>query len=472
MVFSDQAFLFFFLPICLALGLLLRSSRHFTTFLFFASLSFYFWSAGYQVWLLVFSAIFNYFAGLAVAKKRTKQWLGLFISVNIALLIYYKYSFFVATNIGLDPNLAITNWLKKITLPIGISFFTFQAISYLVDVYRKHVEPETNFYIFGAYLSFFPQLIAGPVVRFADVTKDFHKPKSYHQSFPAGVRRFSHGLLKKLLIADSVALIANAAFLVPNSEVTFAVAAIGALAYTLQIYFDFSGYSDMAIGLGLMFGIKFNENFRHPYSASSITDFWRRWHISLSSWFRDYVYIPLGGNRGGGIRTYVKLLIVFVVTGFWHGAAWTFLLWGLYHGAFLIIERIVWGRDASVKNSFVLRLFYCLPVAIVGWIIFRAENMGQMVSFLTALASPFTDNAFVLPATVISAASPIPLFVMFLASTIFLTQRNTTFGQIVEKDPENIYQGVGQILYVGAVLSIATTLSLSLNYSPFLYFRF
>jgi len=287
-----------------------------------------------------------------------------------------------------------------------------------------------------------------------------------------GIRRFTHGLIKKLVIADSVAVVADAAFAVPTGEVTFAVAIIGATAYAIQIYFDFSGYSDMAIGLGLMFGIKFDENFLRPYSSNSITEFWRRWHISLSSWFRDYLYIPLGGNRGAVANTYRNLMIVFLATGVWHGAAWTFVFWGLYHGLFLVAERLMWGKKASHQRGVISRYVYCLPVVLIGWIIFRADSLDQCVTFLSALTLPFASNSFTLPPTLQAGLSPQPVFMMVMGSTIFFASSRSSVGQIVQREPTNWRQTLAQIAYLGLGLVAAFVLSVSSSYSPFLYFRF
>ena len=282
-----------------------------------------------------------------------------------------------------------------IVLPIGISFYTFQGLSYVIDVWRGTLpKPERNPILFAAYLAFFPQLIAGPIVRFGDVVADFHAPKLSADMFAAGAARFLVGLAKKVLVADLVAPIADAAFDQSGDSLTFAGAWIGSLAYTIQIYFDFSGYSDMAIGMCLMFGIRIPENFAHPYASRTITEFWRRWHISLSTWFRDYLYIPLGGNRAGAGRTYLNLVIVFLATGLWHGAAWTFVLWGLYHGAFLAAERALLGHRARDIPLFWPRLAYSLPVIVVGWALFRSTDLPGFLQHFEAMVSPFAEMAW------------------------------------------------------------------------------
>lgn len=363
-------------------------------------------------------------------------------------------------------------FLETIILPIGISFFTFQAISYIVDVYRGEIEPEHDFIKFGAYLSFFPQLIAGPIVRFAQVAADFHAPKRDWDTFACGVSRFTHGLLKKVLIADTAGRIADIAFTQSASEPGFWLSWLAALAYSIQIYFDFSAYSDMAIGLGMMFGIRFPENFRRPYAASTITEFWRRWHITLSTWFRDYLYIPLGGNRVSSTRIYLNLFLVFVATGVWHGAAWTFVIWGLFHGLFIIIERVTLGSKAGQMDSAWLRYFYLLPVVIVGWVIFRASSLGEAGTILVHMVR-FDQIADGLPGVVMSELTARSMILLGIGALVFLQSRKVSFGELIKTgDLAPGRAGLVNLAYGTVGMALACAVVLSSQYSPFLYFRF
>ena len=357
MVFSEPIFLFMFLPLSLAVILALKGRGHSLAILIF-SLVFYYWASGTLTLLLIGSILFNWYAGRQIASTRSIRWLQAGIFANVLVLGGFKYVIFFAANIDGLIGSELSPSVQWIILPIGISFYTFQCTSYLVDIWRKDVEPESNIIAFGAYLSFFPQLIAGPIVRFKTVIADYHNPKVSLDNAAAGAARFAHGLFKKVVIADSAGAITDACFATSGGDLTAGVAWLGALAYTVQIYFDFSAYSDMAIGLAAMCGIRMDENFDRPYTSSTITEFWRRWHISLSSWFRDYLYIPLGGNKGGYLNTYRNLIIVFLVTGLWHGAAWSFILWGLYHGIFMILERLRLGKSAAQVDSLAARYLY------------------------------------------------------------------------------------------------------------------
>ena len=348
MVFSSITFIFFFLPAVLA-AYHLAPRRVRNGLLVFASLGFYAWGAGAFVLALLASIATNYVIGAQLERRvdrgetaSAKRLLALGVVVNVALLGWFKYANLgVATwNAGLTgAGLPTVPW-ADVLLPIGISFFTFHSLSYLVDVYRGTARHLVSPLDFALYITFFPQLIAGPIVRFHEIRDQLVQRKETFDAFAAGVYRFGFGLAKKVVIADTVAPIANAAFGVPTDELNTTAALVGVLAYTVQLYFDFSGYSDMALGLALMFGIRFPENFDRPYASRSITEFWRRWHMSLSRWFRDYLYVSLGGNRGSAAATYRNLVIVFLVTGLWHGANWTFVAWGAYHGILLLLERV------------------------------------------------------------------------------------------------------------------------------------
>ena len=345
MVFSSLTFLYLFLPIVLILNYLTPTKyRNYT--LLIASFVFYSLGGISLTLLLLSSVIFNYFAGLVINlklnKKGSKTALFIGIAGNLSLLGYYKYANFIVHNINdLFHSIGISISFENpgIILPIGISFFTFQAISYLVDLYYQRVELQRNFFSLAVYISLFPQLIAGPIVRYHNIADQLAKRENSPSKFVSGIKRFVIGLAKKVLIANQFALLADTAFQISPENLSTFVAWAGIIAYSIQIYFDFSGYSDMAIGLGRMLGFEFLENFNFPYIARSIREFWKRWHISLTNWFRDYLYIPLGGNSKGKTRTYFNLIFVFFLTGLWHGASWSFVAWGLLHGLFLILER-------------------------------------------------------------------------------------------------------------------------------------
>ena len=400
MVFSSITFVPFFLPVTLLLYLfaaLLSPERWkfrvLNTVLLLSSMFFYAWGEPSYVILLMLSMLLNYFFATVIEVNRGERngtlWLFLSVGVNLCFLIYFKYM-----NLLLTTKLfgTIVNDLPEamrpapnfhIALPLGISFYTFQAISYLVDVYRGTAKVSKSLINFGCYLTMFPQLVAGPIVRYESIAKELVKRSLSAENFAEGFRRFVFGLAKKMLLADYFGRIADTAFSVPNDEVSMPVAWAGMLFYTLQIYFDFSGYSDMAIGLGRMFGFTFPENFNYPYISKSIREFWRRWHMTLGGWFRDYLYIPLGGNRKGKLRTCLNLFIVFALCGFWHGADWMFMFWGIYYGVFLILERVT-GNFTDRLPSWTAHV-YALAVVMVGWLMFRSENWEQFTSFLYGL---------------------------------------------------------------------------------------
>ncbi|MCR4584393.1 MAG: MBOAT family protein [Lachnospiraceae bacterium] len=384
MVFSSAVFLWIFLPLVFA-GNLLTGKRLSNLFLLLASLFFYAWGEPLLVVLMIFSVIWNYLAGLLIENcrhKKTVLFLG--TAVDLLLLGYYKYAGFLLRSINTVSGASFE--VPDIVLPIGISFFTFQAISYIADVYRGRVKASKDPLPVAVYISFFPQLIAGPIVQYADVEKQLRERKMTAEGFALGFRRFIYGLGKKVLIANVLAKCADAVFDHGAAGVGMLPAWIGALAYTFQIYYDFSGYSDMALGLGQMFGFKFPENFNYPYLSKSITEFWRRWHMTLGAWFREYVYIPLGGNRKGKARTYANLWIVFFLTGLWHGADLSFILWGLYHGALSFIERL--GFKKVLDKSKVLSRLLCFTAVCIGWVLFRAENTAEGLAMIAAMFTP------------------------------------------------------------------------------------
>jgi alginate O-acetyltransferase complex protein AlgI len=470
MVFSEPFFIFIFLPAAILFINLCIGRGHNYAILFF-SLIFYYWSSGLAVMLLVASIISNWGFGLLLHKYRFKGILLAGILLNLSLLGFFKYAYFVSENLALVIGRVGDNPFADIILPIGISFFTFQGLSYLVDIWRAEIRAERNLVLFGAYLSFFPQLIAGPIVRFKDVISDYRSPQITRNNIAFGVSRFAHGLLKKVLIADSAGLIADACFAVPAEQLTAAEAWLGAVAYAIQIYFDFSAYSDMAIGLGLICGIRFLENFNHPYASSSITEFWRRWHISLSTWFRDYLYIPLGGNRVSKVLNYRNLLIVFLITGLWHGAAWSFVVWGLYHGLFLMAEKSLLGNRVNQLKSPLLRVFYVVPVILVGWVIFRAENLGAASSYLGTMLNIFDETSAVLSIAVQEVVTPFTLFALALGGTSFFASRKATFGMFLCRET-GVVEDIFRLAYVAFAIGFGAIIVLQSDFSPFLYFRF
>lgn len=436
-----------------------------------ASLIFYYWASGSLVWLLVFSIVFNWVWAQVILKKRSSTLLTLGILVNILLLVFFKYAYFFAMNIDSLLATQTSEIFASIILPIGISFYTFQSISYLIDVWRGDAQPDRDVVRYGAYLSFFPQLIAGPIVRYADVMQDFKTPKRDLSLVSSGCVRFAHGLAKKVIIADSAGAIADACFAQSEGDLTTGVAWLGAIAYTIQIYFDFSGYSDMAIGIGRICGIRLQENFLRPYSSSTITEFWRRWHVSLSSWFRDYLYIPLGGSRVAPVMIYRNLLIVFLVTGLWHGASWTFVIWGMYHGLFLIIERVVTKGRASSIVSEEMRFFYALPVVIFGWVIFRAETFADAQTYIATMLSVFSPDAWSLPVPVLELLNPMSVAALIVGASSFLLRRDPSIGQLTQS-PSSSFGEVMKLGYLVFALLIASVFVLTQDFSPFLYFRF
>ncbi|PHN02842.1 MBOAT family O-acyltransferase [Flavilitoribacter nigricans] len=475
MLFSSLLFLYVFLPAVLIL-ILLSPRRWHNGLLLFASLFFYAWGGVSYSLLLLGSILLNYAIGLAIDRAgtpmRKRNWLITGLIVNIGLLVIFKYTNFFLDNLNLYLPAAQRIDFKPIVLPLGISFFTFQAISYIVDVYQHRTPVQRKLPHLALYIAFFPQLIAGPIVRYHDIAHQIRARRMSWPLFASGVERFILGLAKKVLLANNFAPLADDIFAVAPTDLDPLSAWMGVLMYTLQIYFDFSGYSDMAIGLGRMFGFRIPENFNFPYIARSIREFWRRWHISLSQWFRDYLYIPLGGNRKGNGRTYFNLFVVFLLTGLWHGAAWNFLLWGLFHGLFLILERLgleKWLERTGRWSGHI----YTLLVVMLAWVLFRAPNLDHAWHYYRALFgrgapsdTPF-DLAFYLG----------PEF--WLALGIGLLACTPVF-RVLTKIMEKSFRGKP----VDVVFQLITTLGLMLmflyatlelateSYNPFIYFRF
>jgi len=471
MIFSSTLFLFLFLPIVLGVHFLI-AQKYKNLFILIASLFFYAWGEQVLVLLMMSSICVNYVIGNIIfefQKKnnqiQSKIALVFGVAINLSVLAYYKYiNFFIDTlsQIGLDINIDVSS----VVLPIGISFFTFQSISYLIDVYRKTVEGQKSLINLGMYISLFPQLIAGPIVRYADISKEIESRTITSSLFKEGISRFIIGFAKKVIIANNLGLIANKVFEILPSELSTSLSWIGIICYSLQIYYDFSGYSDMAIGLGKMFGFNFKENFEHPYISSSIREFWRRWHISLSSWFKDYLYVPLGGNRKGKYRTYANLLIVFFLTGLWHGASWSFVIWGLFHGVFLIIERLNIIKLPSKLN--ILSRIYTLLVVLIAWVFFRAETLEYSINFIAKMFSfssgtnnyPYLFlNTYTYLILIIGIAFAMPLRKFIIKNIAFLIKK-----EIYIKTIEYSFY---VIIFVLSIMELAQA-----TYNPFIYFRF
>ncbi len=483
MVFSSPIFLFLFLPIVLTVYVLLPGIKIRNFWLLLMSLAFYAWGQIDFLLLLLASTLMNYGLGLWVDRSGSaagrKLAIAVAVLVNIGLLAFFKYADFVVRLLNSALNLAgiAPIHAPHIPLPIGISFFTFHALSYVIDVYRRKWKATTNPGNVALYIFFFPQLIAGPILRWSSIGPQLLQRTASLDGFAEGIRRFAGGLAKKTLIANTVALPADQIFSLPANELSTPVAWFGALCYTLQIYFDFSGYSDMAVGMGKMFGFTFMENFNFPYVAQSIRDFWRRWHISLSTWFRDYLYLPLGGNRVSEARTYFNLIVVFFLCGLWHGASLTFVVWGLYHGFFLVLERTRFGNlQAKLPQS--LRHLYTVLVVMMGWVIFRAATFTAAGSYFTALFgqghAPFAQPLPLYLTNEVIAA----LFVGIAFSGPLWNGIKTIcvkLGRILPSSCQTVALGSGgilEILLVVGLLLISSAWLAANTYNPFIYFRF
>jgi alginate O-acetyltransferase complex protein AlgI len=509
MVFSSIIFLFGFLPIVLALyhlamlpvwmGSIRRLWWHLGNFVLLSvSLVFYFWGEKWLIWVFIATVVVDYVCALLISgallnkeyqrlkpgSSRSgfqKILLAASICCNVGMLGYFKYF-----NFGVDTYNSVIQatgfssaaWTSaaKVLLPLGISFFVFHSMSYTIDVYRGYVKATRNLIDYACYVLMFPQLVAGPIVRYSLVARQLVERRLSGEIFASGVSRFVTGLTKKVLVANTVATVADRMFSLPAKELNFGLAWIGVIAYTLQIYFDFSGYSDMAIGLGRMFGFELPINFNYPYVAGNMRDFWKRWHISLSTWFQDYLYVPLGGNRGSALRTYANLVTVFFLCGLWHGAKWTFVAWGLYHGLFLVIERR--GLTSWMHRSAVLRHVYTLLVVMVGWVLFRSETFAQAAVFLRAMCGLARGEG----------GFPLMWFVQpdILFAVIAGIAFSAPLGPLVLKRVEGFLETAAEhrkfayiwlfssVRLVGACVAmlLCVTVLASGTHNPFIYFRF
>ncbi len=461
MVFSSITFLFYFLPIVLAIYYLVPNKWK-NIVLLISSFIFYFYGEPRYVILMTFSIVCTYIFGLLIDKykKYSKLFLTLFICISVGLLVYFKYINFIIENI----NLFLTNKIDFIyvALPIGISFYTFQMISYIVDVYRGQAKVQKNILKLAMYVSLFPQLIAGPIVRYTTIEEQLENREYTMEKFALGVRRFIIGLGKKVLIANVLGELNNIFLASNDSSVLFYW--LYAISAMLQIYFDFSGYSDMAIGLGKMFGFEFLENFNYPYAATSITDFWRRWHISLSSWFRDYIYIPLGGNRVSKLKWLRNILIVWLLTGLWHGAAWNFVFWGLFFGTLLIVEKVFLEKHLKKLPKFLLHI-YVLLIVMISFIIFNGESISQIMQNIGGLIGInniplisqeslyYFKSYFVVIIIGIIGATPI-------LKNIACSNKISKIGNFIEP------------IFLLLILILCTSYIVDGSFNPFLYFRF
>ena len=470
MVFSSLNFMFVFLPI--VFGIHFISPRKIRNFiLFIASLVFYAWGEPFYVVLMLFSTILNFVYGALVQKykgKTSAKWiLASSVVLNLGILGFFKYTDFFIGNINAWFGASIP--LLNLTLPIGISFYTFQMMSYVIDVYRGDAAAQKNFVSFGAYVALFPQLVAGPIVRYTTIADQLDNRRESTDMFAYGIKRFVTGLAKKVLLANTIGQVWTQLSSMEVSSMSVVGTWVGALAFTFQIYFDFSAYSDMAIGLGQMLGFKFLENFDYPYISKSITEFWRRWHISLGTWFREYVYIPLGGNRKGLIRQIFNLLIVWFCTGFWHGASWNFLIWGGYYGVLLIIEKLFLLKVLKKIPAFFSHV-YTLFFVVIGWVIFGFDDMTKGWEYLKGMFGfgglQLVDNMslylllsnLVLILILIVASTPLPA--KLGRKIMSMVQTKTWAAMIIEN------------VFIIAIFVVSVAFLVNSTYNPFLYFRF
>ena len=464
MVFSSLTFLFAYLPIVLAVYYLVPMRWRNLVLLLF-SLFFYGWGEPVYILVMIFSILMNWIFGNFISRyrdsdrKKAKHFLVGCIVVNLALLGFFKYWDFFASNLN---HLGLSLPILRLSLPIGISFYTFQTMSYPIDLYRKQTDPQKSLVSFGAYVCMFPQLIAGPIVRYVDVAEQLDHRTLSRQSFYDGTRRFIVGLCKKVLLANNAGQVFETISHLPVCERSVLTAWLGIILYAFQIYFDFSGYSDMAIGLGKMLGFDFPENFNYPYISDSITEFWRRWHMTLSFWFRDYVYIPLGGNRHGLKRQLINIMIVWLLTGFWHGASWNFVLWGVYYGVILIMEKLFLLKWLKKSPGWV-RHVYTIFVFLIGWVLFAFTDLNAIGGYLSSL--------FFASGVLADGRAWFYLrdnMVLLIVSAIACTPIAKTGWNILNTEKGEVLVPVLTV----AGLAVCTAFIVDASYNPFLYFRF
>ncbi|MDR2972242.1 MAG: hypothetical protein LBU83_09990 [Bacteroidales bacterium] len=476
MIFSSLEFLFIFLPIVLLLVAVYRNITYQNTILFISSILFYAWGGVSYAAIILSSIVLNYFAGICIGKfTKKKLWLTIAIILNLAPLVFFKYFNFLIDNYNVLTSVFNISpvTVRHIILPIGISFYTFQGLSYLVDIYRKMAEPQRNFIKLGTFISIFPALIAGPIIRYHEIQGQLYQRKFNVTNFYEGIKRFMLGLARKVIIANQIAAMVDDIFSRPPSEIPTLTAWIGIVGYTLQVYHDFAGYSDMAIGLGKMLGFNFPENFNFPYLAKSIQQFWQRWHMTLSNWFKNYLYFPLGGSRCSTKRVLLNLYIVFFCTGLWHGASWNFVIWGLIHGTFLVLERQGLARLLSKSFGFVQH-FYALFIISISRVFFRTEDLTTATDYMKTLfgcSSPTIPNVYIYH--YFSLDFILIFIIAILASTKFFELINNQINKLAQK-----YVFMLHLKYVLITAGIIFMLFIIVNqlvigsYNPFIYYRF
>ena len=463
MLFTSISFLYYFLPVVLILYFVVpKKMKNFV--LFIASMLFYFYGEPKYIFLMLAEILIAYIGAILIAKYKKKSLLITFVGIHVGLLAIFKYTDFALENINSIFNVNIP--LLKLALPIGISFYTFQIISYIVDVYRGTVKPQKSFLKLATYISLFPQLIAGPIVRYETIEKELENREHNFENIAYGIRRLVFGLAKKVLIANMLGEFCNA-FNSCDEKSIVLYWAFG-ISYMLQIYFDFSAYSDMAIGLGRIFGFHFLENFNYPYIAKSITEFWRRWHISLSSWFRDYVYIPLGGNRKGTLKQIRNILVVWMLTGIWHGASWNFIVWGLMFGVLLIIEKFFLAKYLEKMPNIIKRI-YVLFIVMISFVIFNANNMGEAIKNIVGLFGA-NGEALTNKYTLYYLKSYlVTIIIAIIGATPLL---KNIIEKLKQNKVMNAVINIAEPICLVALLFITTAYLVDNSYNPFLYFRF
>jgi len=476
MVFASPVFLFLFLPATLV-AYWVFPGRFRKAVLLVASLVFYAWGEARYVPLIVGSIAFNWWIGIGIADaadaRSRKRRAVAGVAGNLLVLALFKYANFAVANLNaIAPVLSVAPIsVATIPLPLGISFFTFHAISYIVDVFKRTASAQRGVAEFALYILLFPQLIAGPIIRYRDIAAQLHAPQPSVSEFAYGTRRFILGLGKKLLIANTLGRTADDIFALPGAELSAPVAWLGLVCYALQIYFDFSGYSDMAIGLMRMFGFRILENFNYPYIAASVREFWRRWHISLSNWFRDYLYVPLGGNRKGAARAYANLVVVFVLCGLWHGASWTFVLWGAWHGVFLVLERAFLGRTLERRRW--AAHAYTIGVVLGAWVLFRCNSLAQAADYYMALAGLSGADATRYP---VGRYLDGLLVTTLIVATIFAMpvgrQAATRFDRALQQSRAAVAAITAESAWLALVFVASAATLAAGTYNPFIYFRF
>lgn len=474
MLFSSSIFIFAYLPIVLFIYfIILRNIKTRNVFLVIMSLLFYAWGEPRFVFIMLLSIIFNYIFGILVDKYRdnkllSKLIIGLMVLFNLTIIFIFKYLMFAISNVNKFAGTSFS--VPQIALPIGISFFTFQAISYVIDVYRKNGEVQKNPLNVALYISFFPQLIAGPIVRYETVAEQIKYRKETLEDFSKGVCRFIIGIGKKVLLANTFAVLADKAFNSNLSNLSVAMAWLGIISYTFQIYYDFSGYSDMAIGLGKMFGFHFNENFNYPYISKSVSEFWRRWHISLGTWFRDYVYIPLGGSRvKTKPRLVFNLFVVWFLTGVWHGANWTFIAWGVFYFILLTIEKLT-NFEQKLKNVNIIKWLYTILAVMLGWVLFRSNDISSALLYIKAMFG-LNNNALI---DLFIPSNFEGTIIFFVAATAFSTPISSYIKKLIIKYniENNLLYSTIYIIGILAIYIVSLFYIIKGTYNPFIYFNF